>query len=230
MKKRYIAINILFFIAIMTADSIFAATDAIAAKAAASLCFTAECVFNVIICARKKAKMRFSVIMLAGITAACAADIALYYDLITGMALFGIGHILYFISYCVCERLSLRDFIPGAISSAGLFVVIFTAPILDFGEGAFMTVAVCAYAVIISVMVGKALSDVIRRKSRLNIVIAVGSGMFWISDFALMFSIFGDIKFAGLICLFTYYPAQFVLSLSPLIFAHNREKALSENA
>lgn len=230
MKKSYLVINILFFIAIMTADSIFAVTNEIAAKATASLCFTAECVFNVIICARKKANMKFPVIMLAGITAACAADIALYYDLITGMALFGIGHILYFVSYCFCERLSLRDFIPGAISSACLFVIIFTVPILDFGEGAFMKVAVCAYAVIISVMVGKSLSDVFRKKSRLNIVIAVGSGMFWISDFALMFSIFAGIKFAGLICLFTYYPAQFVLSFSPLVFALNREKELSENA
>lgn len=229
MKKRYLAVNILFFAAIMAADAAYALTNEIAVKAAASLLFTAECAFNMVVCARKKAGMKFPILLLSAVVLACAADITLNFKFIVGMLLFGIGHILYFISYCVREKFSPRDFIPAAVSIAGLLAIILFAPILDFGGDTFMQTAVCVYAAIISVMVGKSLSDAFHRRTSLNILIAAGSVLFWISDFALMFSKFGKVPFAGLVCLFTYYPAQFVLALSPLVYALVYEKSAEKS-
>ena len=68
-------------------------------------------------------------------------------------------------------------------------------------------------------MVGKALSDAARRRSLLTVSIAVGSILFYTSDFALMLKLFGNFPGMNEVCLYTYYPAQFLLALSPLLYA-----------
>ena len=94
--------------------------------------------------------------------------------------------------------------------------IILFIPFLDF-ESQLMLGVCCTYAVIISFMVGKAISNVWQEKNLLNKVIVVGSILFFISDFMLMLDVFGNISTASYLCLATYYPAQFLLAFSLLI-------------
>lgn len=228
MKKIYIAVNIAMLVGLITFDIMYSISGKLLEKALASGFFLTECLFNTAICVKKRVKMRFPVFLLAAIALSFAADIMLQFDMIIGMALFGTGHIFFFIAYCHIEKFAPKDAIPAAVSIVGLLIIILFAPFLDF-ENTFMHAAVCVYAVIISFMTGKAISDIIRARNAINAVIAAGSCLFWISDFALMFDIFGNISAAGNICLFTYYPGQFILALSPLVYAvrENNEQTAS---
>ncbi len=224
MKKVYISAGILFLAAITGLDALFLATGNIMFKAGASFMFSAESVLCVILCAKKKVPMKFPLLMMTAIILAFAADVVIECSFLLGALLFGIGHIFYFASYCRIEKFSPKDLIPSAISAVGLLIIIMTVPILNF-KSTLIHIAICIYAVIISLMVGKSISDAIRSRNVLNIIIMAGSVLFWISDFALMFYIFGNIGFANYICLFTYYPAQFILAMTPLIFANSRAKS-----
>ena len=87
-------------------------------------------------------------------------------------------------------------------------------PIFDFG-GAFMQIVCVLYALIISCMLGKAVSDLITNKNIFSIIVAVGSFLFFFSDLMLLFDVFAAVDaWAGALCLATYYPAQCLLAYS----------------
>lgn len=224
MKKIYVVVNIVFLIAIMTADVFFVNQHLLVYKGIASGLFAAQSVFNVIICARKKVEMKFPCLILAALITAFAADLVIQFSLIIGMLIFGISHVFYFVSYCKLEKFCPKDLIPAAVSIVVLLIIILFAPFLDF-KNSIMHTAVCIYAAIISCMVGKALSDAARRRSLLTVSIAVGSILFYTSDFALMLKLFGNFPGMNEVCLYTYYPAQFLLALSPLLYTIKKEKA-----
>ena len=219
MKRLCIAVNIVMLCGIITFDILYSISGLLLEKALASGFFLLECAFNTAICVKKRVKLNFPILLLTGIALSFAADIALQIDMIIGMLLFGTGHIFFFISYCKLEKFIPKDIIPAAVSIVGLLVIILFAPFLDFGGDTFMHAAVCVYAVIISFMTGKSISNIVRNRSLTNKIVAAGSCLFWISDFALMLNLFGNIGIANYICLFTYYPGQFVLALSPLVYA-----------
>lgn len=104
--------------------------------------------------------------------------------------------------------------------------VIQFAPFLDFGSG-FMKNVCCAYALIISFMVGKAISNLLEEKNATNITIVVGSILFIISDLMLMLDKFGSIPGTNYLCLGTYYPGQFILAFS--LFKHATINRLNYN-
>ena len=77
----------------------------------------------------------------------------------------------------------------------------------------------CFYALIISFMVGKAISNILKENNFTNIIIMIGSILFFISDFMLLLNKFGNIIVTNYLCLGTYYPAQFLLAFS--LFAYS---------
>ena len=94
-------------------------------------------------------------------------------------------------------------------------------PFLDFGSS-FMKNICSIYALIISLMVGKAVSNLSREKNATNMAISIGSILFCVSDFMLMFDKFGSVPGTSYLCLGTYYPAQFILAFSLFKYATSK--------
>ena len=111
--------------------------------------------------------------------------------------------------------------------------VINLTPFLDFGSS-FMKSICSVYALIISMMVGKAVSNFLEDKNTSNKMIVIGSILFFVSDMMLMLDKFGSVPGTSYLCLGTYYPAQFVLAYSMFKYAKkeyiNRPIRYSRNA
>ena len=94
-----------------------------------------------------------------------------------------------------------------------ILAIILLTPFLDFRNAMTQDIG-CVYAVIISFMVGKAISNLVNENNFVNRIIGIGSILFLISDLMLMLHVFGNISGANDLCLATYYPAQFLLAFS----------------
>ena len=75
------------------------------------------------------------------------------------------------------------------------------------------------YAFIISMMLGKAIGNFIRRRELLTGIILAGSILFFLSDLMLVFDWFTLAgSWSGKICMATYYPAECLLAFSVMHF------------
>ena len=217
MKKSALIINGLFLLAILILDICYIIFDGIVLKSITSLCFFALGVINLLFAIKMKTnKLKFSILLLAGLFFAMMGDIILEIHFISGAVLFAIGHIFFFISFCFIQRFKWIDLAYGLIIFVPSCLVITLLPCFDFG-GVLMEVVAVAYALIISLMVGKAISNLIREHTSANLIILIGSILFFFSDLMLLFNVFSDISSAfGVLCLITYYPAEFLLAFSIL--------------
>ena len=78
------------------------------------------------------------------------------------------------------------------------------------------------YAVIISAMLGKAISNLIRHPSPARWLLAIGSVMFWFSDLMLAVDMFGQAsRLTWILCSYNYWPAQNILAHA--LYHINRE-------
>ena len=101
-----------------------------------------------------------------------------------GAIIFALGHVFYFFAYSQLVKFEWKDLIYGACILVPSVLVITLVPLFDFG-GIVMQLVCIIYAVIISMMVGKAISNYIKVKSNINLFILVGSILFFISDLML---------------------------------------------
>ena len=219
MKKSYLISNLLLAILILVGDVFYITTDFVWVKAITSVGFVLLGAINLCYLFKVNAEnKKFGVIMLIGLIFACAGDIALEFIFELGAGLFAIGHIFFFVAYCSLIKFNWKDLIPFAIIFIPVLLFILLAPIFEFG-GIFMEIVCIVYALIISVMVGKAISNCVKDRSLLNIVILIGSILFMFSDLMLLFNNFTNLSRVFLIlCLATYYPAEIILAIS-LLFA-----------
>ena len=89
------------------------------------------------------------------------------------------------------------------------------SPLLDFGS-VMMKIIGISYAVIICIMTGKAIMNFIRIKNRFNLILALGSVLFLISDIMLLMAYFSKIDFPfSNFCLALYYPGQCLIANGP---------------
>ena len=139
-----------------------------------------------------------------------------------GAGLFALGHVGYYVSYCLLNKKNKLDFIiSGAIFIATVLFLTFF-PLLSFPD-LLMRVVCYVYAAIISLMVGKAISNYINIKNIVNLVLMIGGIMFFISDFMLVLDWFTEIgSWTGRVCMGLYYPAQCVLAFSPCVIILNK--------
>lgn len=164
----------------------------------------------------KIANIKFGVVMVVGLAFAFVADIALNLHFITGAALFAVGHIFYFASYCILQKFRWQDLLYGAAIFVPSVLLITLAPMFNFG-GIVMELVCVVYAIIISCMVGKAISNFVKVKNLTNIIIMLGSIFFFFSDLMLLLNVFGNLpRVVDILCLVTYYPAQIALAISVL--------------
>ena len=216
--KKISLYNLIMAILLIVADIFYIITSSLLVKSIASLIFVAIGLVNLIYMITKKEKSISIYMLFVGLCFACLGDIFLDINscFIIGAILFAIGHIFYFISYCGIIKFKWKDLLYGALIFVPSLCIILFVPIFNFG-GAVMQVLCCVYAFVISFMVGKSIANFIKEKSQLNLIILLGSALFFFSDFMLLFNVFADVSgIFRILCLATYYPAEFLLAYSIL--------------
>lgn len=208
-------LNILLILSCLTLGTCFVIYGGIIFKSLASACFVAVGLVNLICAIKNKSfNLKFCIVMLIGLVFAMLGDIVLYVHFIAGAVLFAIGHVFFFVAYCFLQKFKWIDLIIGASIAIISVLIVTLVPTFEFG-GTVMELLCSIYAVIISFMVGKALSNLIRMPNILNLIILLGSALFFLSDLMLLIYVFGGNQIVfDIICLATYYPAECLLAYS----------------
>ena len=238
-KKNYMyLVNIAMFVLILIGDILYMTLNLpklehTIVKGITSLLFVILGAINLVYAFKSgETNKKFSIIILAGLFFAMLGDIILNVHFIAGAMLFAVGHIFFFISYCFILSFRRIDFFVGVAIFLPSVLFITLAPIFNF-DGVAMEIVCVLYAIIISCMLGKSISNLARQKNESNIVICLGSFLFFFSDLMLLFNVFGGGgKVFDVLCLSTYYPAETLLALSILImfnFKNFKEKTINTN-
>lgn len=183
-------------------------------KGFCSFIFVLLGIINLIYCFinRQEGKI-FPILMVGGLLLGMIADVVLNFNFIIGAAIFALGHILYFAAFTLLHKFGIKDLIAVCcVFIVSLILVLL--PIYDFGSK-LMFIVIIAYALIISLMLSKSLINAINTKETMEIILFIGSLLFYISDFMLLLSIFGGEKnFASFVCCYTYWPGQIIIAFS----------------
>ena len=160
----------------------------------------------------KGKQLCFFILMEAGLFCGMCADVLLGVAFFAGVGVFALGHVLYFIAFCTLEKFCLRDLkilIPLALLS--IFLVTGT-PWISVNDPLLQKL-VPVYAVIIAMMLGKAIGNLICRPSLFRWLLAIGSFLFWFSDLILAVDMFGQSsRLTWILCSYAYWPAQNILA------------------
>lgn len=213
-------INRLFFVLTWLGSISYIIERSLLTKIPASSCFFLLGCLNVLYFHRhSRASKAFPLTMLAGLFLGLAADIGLELDFLTGAALFALGHLLYLAAYCCLIPFHRKDTLVSAALFLPCLGLILFLPSLDFGS-TFMQTIVIVYTVFICLMLGKAVSNFLRRPDSLTKQLLLGSVLFFFSDFMLLFAFFTDAgRITNILCLNTYYPGQALLAWCIFRFA-----------
>lgn len=218
MKKIINILNLLLAVCVIISDMLYTTVlEKLWMKGIASGFFFLMGLINLIFVAKNKSKhLKFAIIMTIGLFVTMLADIILNLEFMIGAIVFALGHICYIFAYIQVQKFTIKDLIAPACIFVPSTLIITLTPIFNFG-GILMEIVCIIYALIISCMVGKSISNSIKENSLSNIIITIGSILFFISDFMLLFSQFADVsRIFGVLCLATYYPAQAILAFSIL--------------
>lgn len=237
MKKTAFFLNLALILLILLGDALYICTpelhisfSSLWIKGTTSALFVIMGAVNLFFAIKfKTVNLKFCILLLVGLFFAMLGDIVLNIHFIGGAILFAVGHVFYFISYCFLAKIHWKDFVYGFAIFLPSVLFITLAPIFDFG-GVLMEIVCVVYALIISLMVGKAISNFVQKKSLLCLLILIGSVLFFISDLMLLLNVFGSLpRVVDIMCLVTYYPAQIMLALSILFASEFLEKTNENN-
>lgn len=220
-----LAVNLVFALLIWILDGLYIRYGAFSVKIVTSLAFTLMGIVNLTYLVLSGHKdLKFSAVMVGGLTFAMLGDVILEIHFIVGAALFAVGHVLFFLSYCFLRKPSLFDFLLGGVIMILAVLFITLAPIFNFSNDVVMEIVCVVYAAVISLMVGKAIGDFVKLKSWLTFAIALGSLLFFFSDLMLLLNVFSTVKaYVGALCLATYYPAECLLAFSVYLAKRHEE-------
>lgn len=224
MKKQFFIFNIILALLVLVGDAFYISYGHLWLKSITSAGFVLIGLINLVYAIiSKKINLKYAIIMFIGLVFAMLGDILLEINFMIGAILFAIGHIFFFISYCFIARFKWTDLIAGGIIFTVAVLVLTLVPLFNFDT--MMQLLCIFYALIISLMLGKSISNIIRERNLLNILVLVGSGLFFFSDLMLVFNVFTDIPgiALGLLCLITYYPAECILAHT-ILQADKKEK------
>lgn len=213
-------VNILFFFLTWIGGIVFAIQRGLETKIPASGCFfLLGCINTWYLLKYTRRRRSFALTMLAGLFLGFLADIVLQLHFLGGAAIFAVGHVCYVAAYCRLLSRGGGDCLCCLKIVAPVAALVLFLPVLEYGTS-FMQGVVLVYAVVISLMTGKAWSNYRRSPSLLTKWLLIGSALFFFSDFMLLFAYFTDIgRIANILCLITYYPGQAILAGTIFLFA-----------
>ena len=176
----------------------------------------------------KAKNLRFYTAMALGLVLAMLGDVLIGYDFIVGAGTFALGHIAFIVAYCFLQRFRPLD----AAVSGGLFLCggafLLFYPYIVFDEPLYRYVCL-AYALIISLMLGKAVGNLLRKRSPATATVALASGLFFFSDLMLVLDWFvGFWTWTSEACMGTYYPALCLLAFSMYLNTVARKELCNE--
>ncbi len=172
---------------------------------------------------KNKKNLRFYISMAIALLLCMLGDAMLRVDFVMGAATFACGHLAFLVSYYFLQKVKKCDFLIGGVLFALVGSFIAFCPLLVFSD-AYMKWVSLAYALIISLMVGKAVSNYLSDKKKARLLMAIGSGMFFFSDFMLLCNWFMETgSITRKLCMITYFPALGVLALSMLASLAEKE-------
>lgn len=167
---------------------------------------------------------RFLLLAELALVLTMAADVLLGIQFMVGTAVFAVGHLAYFAAFCALERFSRRDLGLTAIIGVISLILVLGTPFIQVEDPA-MKILLVAYAVVISCMLGKAIGNLLAKRSPARWLMAVGGVLFWFSDLMLALNLFGSGgSLASMLCMYTYWPGQDLLAHA-LFHAVNEERA-----
>ncbi|MBR2507542.1 MAG: hypothetical protein IKB70_11790 [Bacilli bacterium] len=166
----------------------------------------------------KKVHFLIPLIMTIGLVLAMLGDVTINHNFIIGAAIFALGHVAFLISYFLKQKGRLLDIVFSTFLIMGTVFFIATSKHLVFNE-AILKAVVIIYAVIISIMFSKSLSNFIYKKNLHNLIITISSLLFLLSDLFLLIAWFSNVKepWQSNVCMALYYPALTGLALSLII-------------
>ena len=223
-NKIILPLNVALILSIILGDICYMTVGGLLVKAITSICFVVLGLVNLTyVILQKQNNLKFPIIMAIGLFFAMLGDIMLNIEFIVGALLFAVGHVWYFIAYNFLQKFKPSDLIYGMAIFVPAIIFILCMPIFDFGS-LLMKIIVMFYALIISFMVGKSIANLVATPTRQNILITIGSILFFFSDLMLLMNVFGNLSpVFDVLCLATYYPAECVLAFA--IFTHNTKQA-----
>ena len=116
MKKTFNIINAILVLLVVVGDILYITLGGLLIKGLTSAGFVLIGITNLTyVILNKKADLKFPIIMLTGLVFAMLGDIILNIEFIIGAALFAIGHIFFFVSYCVLCKFKWSDLAYGAV-------------------------------------------------------------------------------------------------------------------
>lgn len=162
---------------------------------------------------------KFKYFMMAGLVSAALGDILLIDFFVLGVTFFALGHVLFFISFCFVIRINLLDLIVSLIIFIPVLLLLLLYKGFNFNG---LLPVIILYALIISFMMGKTISNLIRENTKKNLLLVIGSMLFTLSDLVLVFRLFaGAPRIFSVLCVALYYPAEFFLAYSILYISKN---------
>ena len=161
--------------------------------------------------------------MAAGLVLAMLGDVLIGYNFIVGAGTFALGHVCFVIAYCFMKKLNGIDLAIGGTLFVAAAAFLLFCPLLTFEDPIFRVVCL-VYALIISLMLGKAAGNFLRERTLLYGLIALASLLFFFSDLMLVFDWFiGLWSWTDHACMGTYYPALCLLAVAMCVRASQKE-------
>lgn len=214
-KNKFFKLNLLIFAGAMACLVFYDYHGGLWLKGVTSLWFCALGTLNLIYAHKCGMKNRRSLyIMEAALIMGACADVLLGIEFLVGVALFALGHVIYMAVFFAMEKPRKKDLLfILPLAAFALFCVTGT-PYIHVDDP-FMEKMLLAYAVIISCMTGKALSNLQLSKKTSRKIIAIAGVLFLFSDLMLAVDMFGEAsRLTWVLCSYTYWPAQNLLAHS----------------
>ena len=224
-KNKFLKLNLLIFIGAMACLVFYDYHGGLWLKGVTSIWFCALGTVNLVYAHKTGLKKRgILYIMEAALVMGACADVLLGIEFMVGVALFALGHVIYMAAFFTMEKPRKKDLLfilPLAVFA--IFCVTGT-PFIQV-EDPFMEKMLLAYAVIISCMTGKALSNLQMSHKTSCRIIAVAGVLFLFSDLMLAVDMFGVAsRLTWVLCSYTYWPAQNLLAHSMYHIANESEE------
>lgn len=228
MKKKVLYLNLTLALILFISNYIYLAFGYLTGnrpflKTLCVIWFGIMAVCNLIYAKKVNAgKSGFVTLMPLGSLLCMLGDIIIGVDFLVGAIIFAVGHICFFGAYTKLFEINKRDMLISSVVFIASAVFLLTCPIIIFPSQMMKYIAV-VYALIISLMAGKALSNLIESRNALTLIIAIGSVMFFFSDMMLVFECFVGLTWAGKLCMALYCPAECLLAFSVFVYADRFE-------
>ena len=225
LDKKFFVTNIVIFILGILCLIYYDYHGGLWLKGATSSWFFIHGIINLVY-AKKNGSQETKVLYIieTGLFLGMLADVLLGINFMIGVAAFALGHVFYIVAYNIIEKPCLKDiYFVLPISAISIFIVIGT-PFINV-EDPIMEKVLIAYAIIISWMLGKALSNLKEKQSTFTWIVVVGSLLFLFSDLILAIDMFGESsRLTWILCSYTYWPAQHLLAQSMYHYINDKKR------